>query len=612
MYALDKGYDKNYFLWIERDDFYKNDIWDIRKHKFYNNLTGKQKNSIEGRGIIDFSLCINENLRNELKNACAYTIEAKITKVHSIYHDKFAIDYVIKYFNELSKDKNSILEFSVDEIFEQYERFLNTNGIVSRKPIKRISGDMKIKYYDERSKAANFVRKVYDINKAASLYYLKEKEKDTWDIRRLDLNVSGFNSARPRYIINFERIIQPKIREVVKKYEYERLKTKKYSTIIDDLKALNLFSKFLDEKHKEVDSLDKLTREVVLEFLGYVEKENMCSTTKGQRKGMLRVFLNLIVMYGWENCPKEKLLHKNDYGKKVYQLPKPISSDIMAKLNENLIYLPKDIHRMVFVLQNIGMRVNELCQLKVKSVRRDTEGDYFIEYYQSKTDRFTRIPIVPEVAHTLLKQQEDVLSKFKDSKYIFTRDGQKPISQESFSYYINKLAYEKNIRDLNGKLYRFKSHHFRHTVATKYVNSGMNPNMIRIMLGHSKMKSIMNYIELRDSAVISALEEVFEQQNNLIANIDYDKKSNISDEIDLINGKCLKPIRENACAKAKKCYECAMFYFCNDDIEDFNSYLKNIEDNIIYAEENGFDRMVEINKSIKNSIKKLIKQEESL
>ena len=97
MYAVGKDYDKNYCVWIEQDEYYKNDIWDIRKHKFYNNLTGKQKDSIEGRGIIDFSLCINENLRNELKNACAYMLEAKITKVHMIYHDKFTINYVMKY-----------------------------------------------------------------------------------------------------------------------------------------------------------------------------------------------------------------------------------------------------------------------------------------------------------------------------------------------------------------------------------------------------------------------------------------------------------------------------------------------------------------------------------
>lgn len=606
MQLLKKGYDSNYFMWIEKDEYYKNDIWMIKEHRFYNNLTAKQKASIEGRGYIDFSLCKSENLKNELKNACACIIETKICKVHIMHHDKFVIDYVIKYFNEKSKYKDSILQFTEEEILDEFEKFLDDNGIVSRRVVKRVSANMKLKYYDERSKSANFVRRIYDVNRAASFHYMKEKEKDIWDIRKLDINVTGFNCARPRYTINFERILQPKIREVVKKYEYERLKTRKYSAIIDDLKVLNLFSKFLYEEYPEIDSLDKLTRDVVLEFLGYIEVQNMCSTTKGQRKGCLRVFLNLVVMYGWENTPKEKLLHKNDYGKKVTQLPKPISATVMQKLNENIKYLPKDIKRMVYVIQNIGMRVNELCQLKTKSVKKDAEGDYFIEYYQSKTDKYSRIPIKEEVAEVILVQEKEILLKFKDAKYIFTRDGEKPISQESFSYHINRLAYKHDIRDENGKLYRFKSHHFRHTVATRYVNNGMNPNMIRIMLGHSKMKSIMNYIELRDSTVIEVMEQVFEEQDKLISNLTGEMCIDPINEIDLVNGKCIKSIGAKLCEKAGKCYECSMFYFCNEDIDDFNNYLLKVNDNITYAEENGFDRMAEINRNIKNNIEKLI------
>ena len=49
-----------------------------------------------------------------------------------------------------------------------------------------------------------------------------------------------------------------------------------------------------------------------------------------------------------------------------------------------------------------------------------------------------------------------------------------------------------------------------------------------------------------------------------------------------------------------------MFYFCNEDIDDFNNYLLKVKDNITYAEENGFDRMAEINRNIKNNIEKLI------
>jgi site-specific recombinase XerD len=606
--SVKKIVSQDYLIWIEKDAYYKNDIWKLDEHRYYKLLTKGQQKKLTGTKSLDFSICNNNLIKNEIKNACAYIIEFKVAKLHIVFHDKFIIDQTIKFFNEVSNKQTSILDFENDDIMLDYEKYLENKGIATRAIIKRISANMNIKEYNERNKNTNFIRRIYEINKAATLYNLREQDKDVWDIRNLDINITGFNSARPRYTVSFLKIYQEKIRDVTKKYEYERLKNSKFSTIIDDLKAINLFSKFLYDKYPEIESLDKLTRKVVLEFLGYVESLDMTHTTKGQRKGCLRVFLNLIVMYGWDYTPSERLLHKSDYGKRVTQLPKPISINLIKKLNENIKYLPRDIARMAIVIQNVGMRVNELCRLKVGSVKKDLEGDYFLEYYQSKTDQYSRIPIKKEVAEIILEQEKEVLSKFKKTKYIFTRDGERPIGQESFSYHINRIAFQRDIRDENGKLYRFKSHHFRHTVATKYVNNGMNPNMIRIMLGHLQMKSIMSYIELRDSAVIQAMEDVLKEQNKIIENLNSDFIVDPTREIDLIHGKCIRSNGSRPCEQINKCYDCSMFYFCNDDTENFKEYLNRIEDNIKYAKVNGFDRMLEINQSIKSDIEKLIKR----
>ncbi|MBN1060196.1 hypothetical protein DVS27_16830 [Clostridium botulinum] len=597
---------QDYLIWIDSYKFYKNDIWKLDEHKYYDLLTQGQKKKIVGAKSLDFRKCVNPIIKNEIKNACAYLIEYKVMKLHVMFHDKYIIDYIINFFNFLDNKQLSILEFNKDDLCESYEKYLVDKGISTKMIVRTVSANMEITEYVEKNKNTNFVKRILEINKAATLHNLKEQEKDIWDIRKLDINIMGFNSSRPRYTINFKKICQKRIREVVKKYEYERLKTSKYSTIIDDLKAINLFSKFLYDKYKTIDSLDKLTRKIVIDFLGYIETLDMVHTTKGQRKGCLRVFLNLIVMYGWKYTPKERLLHKSDYGKKVTQLPKPIDKDIIKKLNDSIKYLPKDIARMTNVIQNVGMRANELCKLKIGSVKKDLDGDYFLEYYQSKTEKFSRIPIKKEVADIILEQEKEVLLKFKKCKYMFTRDGIKPIGQESFSYHINRLAFQRDIRDNNGKLYRFKSHHFRHTVATRYVNKGMNPNMIRMMLGHSKIKSIMNYIDLRDRTVIKAMEEVLNEQNNIIKNLNRNLKVDPINEIDLIHGRCTKPGSGKVCDKVNKCYECSMFDFCNDDIDKFKEYIKRIEENIEYSEVNKFDRMIEINKNIKQNIEKLI------
>ena len=598
--------ESNHLIWIQSDDFYQEDIWSLVKHKYYKELSKSQRQRIYGEGVIDFTLCWNKVIRDEIKNACAYLIEYKIINIANFYHDKYIVDNFIYFINKYPGRVESLTTLDIDKVTQDFEEYLLDRGILTRVTVKRISRNMEMVEYNERSNIVNFIFKIININIAAKQRHLKEKDKDTWDIRRLDIKVEGFNAARPRYIINFTSIRQEKIREVVKKYEYERLKTRKYSCIIDDLKAINIFSKFLYDNYPNIISLDMLTRDIVLEFLEYVEQLDMKHTTKAQRKGGIRVFLNLIVLYGWDNTPKIKLISKDDYTKRVVTLPKPIDSDIIKKLNENLKYLPKEIARMAIVIQNVGMRVNELCTLKVGSVKKDLEGDYFLEYYQSKTNKSSRIPIKKEIAEVLLKQEAEVLNINKNSKFIFSKNGERPISQESFSYHINKLAFEREIRDSNGKLYRFRSHHFRHTVATNYVNNGMDPNMIRLMLGHSNMKSIMNYIDLRDSTVINEMSEILEEQNKLIQNLNEEKSISDVDSIELVNGACYKPFTGDECECITKCYSCSMFKFDEKDKEELLKYLERINENIIYTEQNGFTRMAEINKSIKEDIERLL------
>lgn len=598
--------ESNHLIWIQSDDFYQEDIWSLVKHKYYKELSKSQRQRIYGEGVIDFTLCWNKVIRDEIKNACAYLIEYKIINIANFYHDKYIVDNFIYFINKYPGRVESLTTLDIDKVTQDFEEYLLDRGILTRVTVKRISRNMEMVEYNERSNIVNFIFKIININIAAKQRHLKEKDKDTWDIRRLDIKVEGFNPARPRYIINFNNIKQEKIREVVKKYEYERLKTRKYSCIIDDLKAINIFSKFLYDNYPNIISLDMLTRDIVLEFLEYVEQLDMKHTTKAQRKGGIRVFLNLIVLYGWDNTPKIKLISKDDYTKRVVTLPKPIDSDIIKKLNENLKYLPKEIARMAIVIQNVGMRVNELCTLKVGSVKKDLEGDYFLEYYQSKTNKSSRIPIKKEIAEVLLKQEAEVLNINKNSKFIFSKNGERPISQESFSYHINKLAFEREIRDSNGKLYRFRSHHFRHTVATNYVNNGMDPNMIRLMLGHSNMKSIMNYIDLRDSTVINEMSEILEEQNKLIQNLNEEKSISDVDSIELVNGACYKPFTGDECECITKCYSCSMFKFDEKDKEELLKYLERIKENIDYTEKNGFTRMAEINKSIKADIERLL------
>ena len=89
----------------------------------------------------------------------------------------------------------------IDKVTQDFEEYLLDRGILTRVTVKRISRHMEMVEYNERSNIVNFIFKIININIAAKQRHLKEKDKDTWDIRRLDIKVEGFNPARPRYII---------------------------------------------------------------------------------------------------------------------------------------------------------------------------------------------------------------------------------------------------------------------------------------------------------------------------------------------------------------------------------------------------------------------------
>ena len=103
----------------------------------------------------------------------------------------------------------------------------------------------------------------------------------------------------------------------------------------------------------------------------------------------------------------------------------------------------------------------------------DKDGDFFLKYYQWKMKKEHIVPISKEVALLIKVREDKVSEEFPDSEYLFPRKDGSPLKQETFRGELNKLAYEQNIVDKSGEIYRFHAHAFRHTVGTRMINNGM-------------------------------------------------------------------------------------------------------------------------------------------
>lgn len=96
---------------------------------------------------------------------------------------------------------------------------------------------------------------------------------------------------------------------------------------------------------------------------------------------------------------------------------------------------------------------------------------------------------------------------------------------------------KKHCRENNiaGGEYLFKTHDYRHTVATMYYDCGVSIQSIRDYLGHNYEEMTEQYIDYMPRKIAKANEEYFAQNGNgLAAGLKREKKGDRHGEQDLL------------------------------------------------------------------------------
>jgi hypothetical protein len=162
--------------------------------------------------------------------------------------------------------------------------------------------------------------------------------------------------------------------------------------------------------------------------------------------------------------------------------------------------------QMVLILQECGMRISELLQLPLDCLTQDAHGHILSAIMQGKMKREHTIPVSQEIARVVQEQQQ-VVRALKSATLLFPSSKGAVIKQQSFAQRINRLAYDHQIRDANGKLFRFQSHQFRHTVGTRMINLGVPHHFIQRYLGHLGPEMTSRYAHIHDTTMREKLSE---------------------------------------------------------------------------------------------------------
>lgn len=183
---------------------------------------------------------------------------------------------------------------------------------------------------------------------------------------------------------------------------------------------------------------------------------------------------------------------------------------------------------------------NMLIHVEHTLVYQKFDGDEKKEYHleDCKTTKSNRtVPINEDCLKYLKRQyvQKNILSRQIKSKTIFadclfvTRRNN-PINAMDYSGAIAEVLRDVNERlDPLEQIERFSGHAFRHTFATRCIESGMRPKTLQILLGHANIKTTMDmYVHVDDEAKkeqMKLLENNFSPWDN--AEEDYQREAKL-------------------------------------------------------------------------------------
>lgn len=597
---------------------YKEDIWDIKEWDIYKTATKSQKetwhrNASSTKDKIDFTLCNNLFIREELKYSMYVIIKDGI-KISTLANNYNRLKTLCKYISETNKH-NSLIEYE-NESYESYFAVkLNRKTSISANDY--INKNMEKEERIRKSPSITFFYRCIEILKDYRNKDLSLMERDIWKKEQI-LSINPTNKFRNN--LDFSSIKQESIKLTIKEFCRYELTVKKNTTVTCTLIYLKDFTEWLYSYDLKIDQLSQLDRNIMESFFLYLRTESGYSGYYVNRYILqLKVFFETIQLLELDNIPEKTLIIPNDYVFKSKKESKYFTDEEARNITNAMKYMTKTDAKIVFCLKTLGCRISEVLSLKPEQIVKNSDGEYSLNIYQEKVKREYLKPIPKQTAEVLFSEIKKNKKRFGvEPKYIFLTDNNTPIGYDPFLKRINKVFYEHGVKNKDGKLLRFQTHRFRATVATNLINAGYGAKETAKLLGHSNLSSLTHYIHIHDETVLKQLAPRLAKDDALIRNIDLmEKNASITSipestekevGVPLCNGWCSRDVASlGTCKKANACLSCGLFKPSIEYLNNYEMQLSNVIDTIEIARANNMEVLLKKNLKLKEELENIIK-----
>lgn len=345
----------------------------------------------------------------------------------------------------------------------------------------------------------------------------EEQEKDIWELEKFEFPIRR-NPIKNVKTLNFTDILQPDIREEVKRTIFLHLKYSALGTIHSEMTAVKRFSRFLNVRKPELESLQELSREDIEDYLIYLQTET--TERKNYRSdlyGLKRVIEDVGNIY--ERRHLLQLFLNNDFPSTPRYQFKFYSDATIKRLNSHIFNMDEQIARALIVHQLLGTRISDTLTLRMDCLR-EKEGRYFVRIDQVKSITYEKA-VSNEVGRLILKAMEYTKERYGETEYVFVKkdDPTKPYQYGMIQAQVMRMIRQKDIRDDNGELLKFGTHIFRHCYGKKLTELHIEDWMIARLLGHKTLQSVHHYRRIGNKVMADETRKTREKMNLILMDI---------------------------------------------------------------------------------------------
>ena len=345
----------------------------------------------------------------------------------------------------------------------------------------------------------------------------EEQEKDIWELEKFEFPIRR-NPIKNVKTLNFTDILQPDIREEVKRTIFLHLKYSALGTIHSEMTAVKRFSRFLNVRKPELESLQELSREDIEDYLIYLQTET--TERKNYRSdlyGLKRVIEDVGNIY--ERRHLLQLFLNNDFPSTPRYQFKFYSDATIKRLNSHIFNMDEQIARALIVHQLLGTRISDTLTLRMDCLR-EKEGRYFVRIDQVKSITYEKA-VSNEVGRLILKAMEYTKERYGETEYVFVKkdDPTKPYQYGMIQAQVMRMIRQKDIRDDNGELLKFGTHIFRHCYGKKLTELHIEDWMIARLLGHKTLQSVHHYRRIGNKVMADETRKTREKMDLILMDI---------------------------------------------------------------------------------------------